>query len=95
MSQNNRITLEPSFHAGEYLLDGEAVCGYSPLDQYQGNAQFILKAGPLDQELEVHHIAYSVTDYLSGAIHYAQSEDLARELAWKIAKAYLGQVIPA
>ena len=95
MSQNNRITLEPSFHAGEYLLDGEAVCGYNPLDEYNGSIQFVFRAGPVDGELVRNWIAYSVIDYLSGAIHYAQSEDLAKELAWKIAKAYLADVITA
>lgn len=89
MTQNNRITLKPFFHAGEYLLDGEAVCGYSPLDKYDGKVQFSFKAGSLDQDFQTYFVAYEITDYLSGAIHYAQHEDLAKELAWKIAKAYL------
>lgn len=89
MSQNNRVTFEPSFHAGEYLLDGEAVCGYSPFDEYNGSLQFVFRAGAVDRELVRHWVGYTVTDYLSGAIHYAQSEDLAKELAWKIARSYL------
>jgi len=89
ITQIDRITLESSYHAGNWHLDGEAVSGFSPLDEYDGNLQFVFRAGPIDGELVRSWISYSVIDYLTGAIHYAQSEKLAFELSRKIAYAYL------
>jgi hypothetical protein len=88
-TQLDRITFTASFHAGEHALDGEAVSGYFPLDQYNGSIQSTFRAGAVAGDLERYWVGYSVTDYLSGAIHYAQSEDLAVELSRKIARSYL------
>jgi len=89
MSKIDRITLESSYHAGEWSLDGNPVSGFSPLDEYDGKIKFVFRAGPLDGEMVPSWIAYTVVDYLTGSIHYTQNEEMGFELSRKIALAYL------